>query len=311
MAQGSAPLVSVVVPTYQHAPYIRTCIEGILCQKTEFPIEILIGDDGSTDGTREICECYAREHPGRIRAFLRERIAPPTGHPPGRDNVLALLRACRGEFIARCDGDDYWTDPHKLQRQVNCLREDPEASGCFDRVQVVVQPGDKLGKVYGEHGTQTRFRLEDTFSQWAICHPSGFLYRRSALPSLPEWFDTVPSLDMAMFALVASKGSLVCIPVVTGVYRKHDGGITTTSNHLGVAHHRNRILLWVLVGRHLRHAQREHSTRMFRAHWASIVLHCTPRQRLQHLLFVMKTAPGWFLRKPVFTLGRLRDAVRP
>jgi glycosyltransferase involved in cell wall biosynthesis len=84
------PLVSVVVPTYQHAAYIAECLEGILMQRTDFPVEILLGEDDSSDGTRAICQHYATMHPGRIRLFLRSRkdVIHINGTATGRANLL-------------------------------------------------------------------------------------------------------------------------------------------------------------------------------------------------------------------------------
>ena len=122
------PLVSVCVQTYQHVDYIADCLEGILMQKTTFPFEILVGEDASTDGTREICKRYARKYPHKIRLFLhsRENNITINGTPSGRFNALYNTYQARGEYIAKCEGDDYWVDPYKIQKQVDYLRKDPE-----------------------------------------------------------------------------------------------------------------------------------------------------------------------------------------
>lgn len=118
------PVVSVCVQTYQHGPYIQKCLEGILMQKTDFSFEILLGEDGSTDGTREICIGYAEKYPEKIRLFLhaRENNIRISGQPTGRFNHFYNLFHVRGKFIALCDGDDYWKDPYKLQEQVKFLQ---------------------------------------------------------------------------------------------------------------------------------------------------------------------------------------------
>src|SRR5258705_2008369 len=103
-----SPLVSVCVTTYQHAVFIAECLDGILAQETPFPIEILVGEDLSSDGTRDLCIAYADKNPGRIRLFLNDRsgIISIDGRPTGRANILNLLGQARGEFIAICEGDD-------------------------------------------------------------------------------------------------------------------------------------------------------------------------------------------------------------
>lgn len=119
------PFVSISIATYQHSNYISKCIEGVLMQKTDFPFEIIIGEDGSADGTREICIKYAEKYPDKIRLFLRDRSLSNL-----YDNDVFVCRfnglwnrmSARGKYIAICEGDDYWTDIHKLQKQVDFLQ---------------------------------------------------------------------------------------------------------------------------------------------------------------------------------------------
>jgi len=124
------PVVSVRVITYQHGDYIRQCLDSILAQETDFPFEIVIGEDQSIDGTREICIDYAERHPDRIRLFLRDRrlsLMRINGRVR-RFNGAWARRACRGKYLAICEGDDYWINPRKLQMQVDMLEQDPDIS---------------------------------------------------------------------------------------------------------------------------------------------------------------------------------------
>lgn len=141
----SIPLVSVLVPTYQHARYIGQCLDGILAQRTTFPFEVLVGEDDSTDGTRQVCQRYAAEHPEHIKLFLRSRkdVMYITGKPTGRANQIGLLSAAKGRYIAYCDGDDRWTDPLKLQKQVDFLEANPDHSITYHDACVI----DPHGKV--------------------------------------------------------------------------------------------------------------------------------------------------------------------
>lgn len=132
-----SPLVSVCVQTYRHAEFIRECLDSLLNQKVDFEYEILLGEDASTDGTREICIEYAEKYPERIRLFLhrRENNIAVGGKPTGRFNFLHNLLNAKGQFIAICEGDDYWTDTNKLQRQVDFLRTHSEASMVYTNAQ--------------------------------------------------------------------------------------------------------------------------------------------------------------------------------
>lgn len=118
----SVPLVSVRCVTYNHAPYIEDAIKGFLIQETTFPIEIWIHDDASTDGTREIVEEYQSRYPKIIKTILQRENQYSKNVKPG----IILTRECKGKYIAVCEGDDYWTDPNKLQIQVDFLEKNPE-----------------------------------------------------------------------------------------------------------------------------------------------------------------------------------------
>lgn len=114
------PLVSVNMLTYNHRPYIVKAIEGVMAQKTAFPIELLIGEDCSTDGTRDIAFQYEKEYPDTIRVVTsKENVGP-------RRNGLRVIDASRGKYIAFCEGDDYWHKEDKLQKQVNFLESNPD-----------------------------------------------------------------------------------------------------------------------------------------------------------------------------------------
>lgn len=121
------PLLSVVTITYNHVLYIRRCIEGVLMQKVDFPMEFIIADDCSTDGTRAICEEYIKQHPDLIRMVTSDSNVGVVS------NEQRAFLAARGKYIATCEGDDYWTDPLKLQKQVDFLEAHPDYSVCFHR----------------------------------------------------------------------------------------------------------------------------------------------------------------------------------
>ena len=124
------PVVSVHMITYNHEPYIREAIEGVMMQKTDFEFELVIGEDCSTDRTREICFEYQKKYPDRIRVLWGEHNLYRHPHPAG-GNAERNLAHCRGEFIAICEGDDYWIDPLKLQKQVDVMRQNLSVGICF------------------------------------------------------------------------------------------------------------------------------------------------------------------------------------
>jgi len=114
------PMVTVRTSTYQHAHYIKQCIEGVLMQKTTFSVEFIIGEDFSTDGTRKIVFEYAKKYPDRIRVMTADY------NVGSKANGRRCIQASRGKYMAICEGDDYWTDPYKLQKQVDFLEANPD-----------------------------------------------------------------------------------------------------------------------------------------------------------------------------------------
>lgn len=122
MMSKEKPLVSICCQTYNHKDYITEALESFLMQKTNFSFEILLRDDASKDGTAEICKDYAAKYPDLINLLAYEENQWQKGISPFRDNV----KRAKGKYIALCEGDDYWTDPYKLQKQVDFLEANPE-----------------------------------------------------------------------------------------------------------------------------------------------------------------------------------------
>jgi glycosyltransferase involved in cell wall biosynthesis len=206
-------------------------------QKTNFNYEILIHEDASTDNTTAIVREYEKKYPELIKVIYQ------TENQFLKQNVLhnLLIPMAKGKYIALCEGDDYWTDSAKLQKQIDFLEANEEYTGSFHYTKVKSQNED-YGKVYGKHDGQLNFEVKDTLSYYSLFHTSSFLFRSSAL-EIPKWFPHIQSADMALFSIVASKGPLRCIPEVMSIYRKHDGGITNTDAYLDIRYNLNRIKL--------------------------------------------------------------------
>lgn len=134
------PIVSVCMITYNHESYIRQAIEGVMMQKTDFEFELVIGEDASTDKTREICFEYQKKYPDKIRVLWWHENLRKVKHPAGGNSRRTQAHS-RGEFIALCEGDDYWIDPLKLQEQVDIMREHPRVGLCFCGSQTLHENG--------------------------------------------------------------------------------------------------------------------------------------------------------------------------
>jgi len=139
------PRLSVVCITYNAAQYIRAALDGFLMQKTDFPFEVLVHDDASTDGTAEIIREYAEKRPDVVRAVFQKENQWSKGVAVAPKFLWPLIR---GEYVAMCEGDDYWTDPLKLQKQVDWLDAHPDSSVCFHPVVVHFEDGSRKDSVY-------------------------------------------------------------------------------------------------------------------------------------------------------------------
>mgnify|MGYP001184954520 CR=1 FL=1 len=306
------PMVSVVVPTFQHAAYIEKCLDSILMQQTTFPVEILIGEDESTDGTREICQRLAEQHPDRIRLFLRSRkdVVYVEGNPTGRGNLMFLLSQAKGKYIAFCEGDDFWTDPNKLAKQVALLEQDRHCMGAYHDTAIVDAGGQVTGRIFRSH-LPTQMTLLEVMVPLSPFHFSSFLTRNTPVTAkLPGWMRRVPSFDTAMYPLLIGNGYYAKADGVMSSYRKHQGGITNTPMHTNIGLDKGRIKLWTLFDQHDGYRHTRRAKELFLHHWAGIQQQATPRTRLRYLAELIQAAPTWFLRHPAFTLARLRDCIR-
>ena len=225
----TAPAVSVCVQAYQQAPFIRECLDSILAQKTDFHFEVIIGDDDSTDGTREICQQYAGEKPGMIRLFLRNEQQKifVDGRKTGRFNFIENMRAARGKYISLLDGDDYWISPQKLQRQYDLMESDPGCSLSFhktlqcidhDLPALRIPPVSDQDRVYS---IAELMRYVDFFS----VHSSNCMFRRDSLEPVPAWFYEVPFLDVPLFIHTGAPGRVRYLNEAMSVYRIHRNGM--------------------------------------------------------------------------------------
>lgn len=218
--------VSVSVVTYNHKNYIKQCLDSILMQETDFDYEIILGEDESTDGTREICLDYANRHPEKIRLFLRSRkdVILINEKPSGRYNFIENLKTCNGQYIALCEGDDYWTDPLKLQRQVDFLENNKTVNICFHKAKVL-----KNGELI-EHRILPKF-IESPFDYIELIKNYNFiitasvLFRNIIAYELPEWYKTIPYGDMALYKLLTDNKKIFCLHNSMAIYRIHDKGI--------------------------------------------------------------------------------------
>lgn len=216
----AAPVVTVRCITYNHARYIAQSIEGFLMQQVDFPFEILIGDDASTDGTVEIVRQYQAAHPELIRAVYQVENQFSKGRRPWRELYFNLAR---GRYIAVCDGDDYWSDPLKLQKQVNFLEAHPDYALCFHDATILWDDASRAPQTLRPANLKQSYALEDLLVGNFIPMLTT-LYRHRLFEMLPAWYLEMPIGDWPLHILNAQYGKIGYLPEVMAVYRLHAGG---------------------------------------------------------------------------------------
>lgn len=221
----ATPLVSIICHTFNHAGYIDDAIQGFLAQRTNFPFEVIVRDDASTDGTSARVAAYARRYPGLIRAVIERENRYAQGVTP----TTVTFPMARGRFIAMCEGDDYWCDASKLQRQVECLRRNPQA-GMAIHPAILVQydiPGRALARRFCWHGdTETTIQASGIFAQISQFAPtSSYLFHANCLP---DWIDFItanhPTFADFFLECIASRGTLAYQQEAMSVYRRDHAG---------------------------------------------------------------------------------------
>lgn len=183
------PLVSICCKTYNHEKYIADAIESFLAQKTDFPIEIIIHDDASTDNTANIVKEYEKRYPGVIKPIYQNENQYSKGVNTSKKYIYP--KVC-GKFIAFCEGDDYWLDFGKLQKQADFLQNNDSFSMCFHKVKVVNTNKSFTGRYLGPKKKGSAIYSISKLGQGGFVHLSSMMIRAKFFKeNLPEWYTKV------------------------------------------------------------------------------------------------------------------------
>ena len=209
------PFVSILCATYNQKDYIAQTIEGFLMQKVDFPIEIIIHDDASTDGTTDIVRKYANEHPDIIKPIFQTE--NQYSKHVGIWKSFIYPKA-QGEYHSECEGDDYWTDPNKLQRQVDFLKSHPEYVLSTENAQVLFTNTGIVQPFSTEPAHDVS--LEDLLIRRRFPTASA-VYRSKFISEFLN--QNIPSFDTCFWAFLATKGKIHFNPIVSSIYRRGTG----------------------------------------------------------------------------------------
>lgn len=224
--EESRPVVSICCITYNQASYIRDALDGFIKQKTEYPYEVLIHDDASTDGTAEIIREYAERYPDRIFPILQTQ----NQYSIGNTSVSGLFNfpRVRGRYVAMCEGDDYWTDETKLQRQVDFMEAHPDCSLCLHSAQVEVQGRALTEQLMRPYQEDCRITPEEIIDKTSGYPTASLLFRSEMIRELPDFYMKAPIADIPLQLLAAARGWAYYMDRPMCVYRLGGAASWTT-----------------------------------------------------------------------------------
>lgn len=212
------PKVSVCIITYNHESFISQAIESALMQELDAPYEIVIGEDFSADGTREICTQYQQRHPDKIRLIDR------TQNLGMVENFVQTMKECRGEYIALLEGDDYWNSTEKLQMQADFMDRNPEYAITTHNALVLDMESNRFSGNFPDYSLDDTLTLRDILGNGSGGATCSIMYRNMVFGDYPDAFKKIRGVDVPLQILCASKGKMKFFSNIMGVYRVHDRG---------------------------------------------------------------------------------------
>ena len=213
---GDAPKVSVVSTTHNQEAYVREAFDSFVAQQTDFPVEVVVADDASTDATPVIIREYADRYPHLFRPIFRSE------NLGLNRNLVGALSVARGEYVALCEADDYWIDPLKLSKQVTFLDRHPQTAVCFHPVRVIWEDGRADDSEFPPVSWRRDLTL-DALIRRNFIQTNSVVYRR--LPRYDDIPADVMPLDWYLHVRHAARGNIAMLPETMSVYRRHSQGM--------------------------------------------------------------------------------------
>lgn len=226
---GEIPLVSISCITYNHEPYIMQTLDGFLMQKTRFPFEVLIHDDASTDRTADIIREYEKKFPKIIKPIYQKE----NQYSKGNRAILAsfVYPRAKGKYIALCEGDDYWIDENKLQKQVDFMEQNPDVGLTYSKVKMLNNKQNEFFSVWGkEKNCFAELIQENQIPTLSVCMRKDILlqYIKDVAPDTKNWL--MGDYPMWLYFIHVSKVKF--FDEITGVYRALENSASHSTNVL-------------------------------------------------------------------------------
>ncbi len=294
----SKPLLSVAVITYNHEKFIRQALDSVLMQQTDFPFEIVIGEDCSTDDTRGILISYKDQYPDKIRMVTSEFNVGPL------PNVLRTYRACNGDYIAVLEGDDYWTDPLKLQKQVDFLEANPDFSICFHKVKLLEK--GKLKKDKSTKVPDSVSTIKELARQNYIHTPSCIFRKNDQVIDKLKLYMGLKVGDYTLHLYNAKMGKIKYINKSMAVYRKHEGSNWSKQNSKYIVENFNALLSRLIQSGDFKEIEKPLKNQMLSYQWSYFMQNIEDDEALTYLNEIFREDPGFVLDRIKNLMGHNR-----
>jgi len=220
----SSPLVSICCITYNHKNFIREAIDGFLMQQTNFPIEIIIHDDASTDNTANIIHEYQVRYPNLIKPIIQTENQYSSR---GFGFLLDMFDKAQGRYIALCEGDDYWTDPLKLQKQVDFLEKNTKFSICFHKAKILEDNELKNSEAFVPSIVST---IIDLAHHGNYIYTASCVFRNNTPKTIGKNYCLAPAVDYYLHMMNAQCGDIFYIDEPMSVYRVHENSVWSSKS---------------------------------------------------------------------------------
>ncbi|MES2588238.1 MAG: glycosyltransferase [Bacteroidota bacterium] len=274
MKKPTPEKVAVFMITYNHEGFIAQAVESVMMQETNFSYKLYIGEDFSNDDTRNICIQLKEKYPEKIELILHEK---NIGLFANEKIIYNLCFNSGAQYIANLEGDDYWIDPLKLQKQVDFLDENPDFSASYTNSYVInEETGEKvIAKTQIWDVAETKDLLEhDDFHKDNIPlspgHTSTFVFRNNVIKAYPDWFYQVYVGDFPMFIIASKYGKAKFLNEITSVYRVHENGISSKNFHFE-SHTKERIFIYQKLNEYLEKKHAKQINTLIAKHYINLL----------------------------------------
>lgn len=255
--------VTVWMLVYNHEKYIAKALDSVLMQEVDFSYEIIITDDYSTDGTREVLREYKEKHGDKIRLLLNDQ------NVGAMQTALKSYPQCCGDYVALLEGDDYWTDPHKLQLQVNYLEGKPDFSICFHEATIFDEDQGVIRGTFCYENQKEVSTLTDIL-RGNFIPTASVVFRNHLIREFPDWFRTMPMGDICLYILLAHHGKIGFINRNMSVYRIHSCSAWARVRQSRKMQLEISIKFWEMIQSNIEAADKEYIKEKLARHYAEL-----------------------------------------